>query len=81
MFPLLWQRKIMLPFLIIPFQRIQNYLQMFLITQKIRLARINKQRLQILLFNVAGVRFLDVEQIFIRNVLLVRPFSFAGIAV
>ena len=44
-------------------ERIQNNLKMFFISQEIRISNINKQRFNLVLTNVLGVRFLQRKQV------------------
>jgi hypothetical protein len=68
--------KIMLPIIKILIQCIDHGLEMFFIAQEIRIAGINKNGFDIVLFDIAGIRFLDIEQVFIRNGLLIERFRF-----
>ena len=54
----LWQRNIMLPILIFFIQRINDRLQMQIITQEIGIAGVNEERFDIVLLNVLRVSFL-----------------------
>lgn len=60
-------------------QRIYYYLQVFGISKKIGITCINEYSSDIVLFDIACVGFLQVEQVFIRNVLFIWSVSFANI--
>ena len=52
---------------------------MFFITQEISIAGVNKNGFDIVLFDVAGIGFLYMEEVFIPNSLFVGPVSFFNI--
>ena len=52
---------------------------MLLIVYKICIGNIYKQRFYVVLFYVAGVRFLDAEQVIVSNGLLIFPLSLFNI--
>ena len=66
----------MLPFSQIHFQRIGHYFQVFVVAKEICIVRINKNGFYIVLFNVVGIGFLYVEQVFIANRLFVTAVAF-----
>ena len=66
----------MLSALIIFLERIGNHLEMFFIAQKIGIARIDKQRFDIVLFDVVRISLLDIKEVFVLDLLLVRPVAF-----
>src|SRR5688572_13702154 len=69
----------MLPVFIVFSQRINNGLQVFFITYKISIARINKNCFYIMLFDIMGICFLYAEEILIRNILFKSSFSFFNV--
>ncbi len=69
----------MLSFSQIHFKRIGYHFQVFIVAKKICIAGINKNGFDIVLFDITGIGFLDIEQVFIRNGLLIRAVSFPDI--
>ena len=69
----------MLPFLVIFFQCIQHYLQMFFIAQEVGIGSIYEKGLDVVLPYVMRISLLNVEQVFIRNVLLIRAVALADV--
>ena len=66
----------MLAGLIFLIEGIKDHLQVFFIIEKISIARIYKQRLDMMLLDIIGIGLLDVEQVFIRYVLFITPVPF-----
>jgi len=69
----------MLPVFIIFSQRINNGLQVFFITYKISITRINKNCFYIMLFDIVSIGLLYIEKIFIGNILFKSSFSFFNV--
>src|SRR5450631_359762 len=69
----------MLAGLIIFFQGIEDDLEMFFSSQEIRIGRINKKRFDAVLLDIAGIGFLQVKQVIVRNGLLIGPVPFPDI--
>ena len=69
----------MLPALILFFQRICNYLEVFFIAQEIGIAGIYKQRFYVVLFYIIGIGLLYIEKLLILYSLLIRTISFFNI--
>ena len=69
----------MLPVFIVFFQCIEQYPEVFFISQEIGIRRINKQCFQVMLPDVMRIRFLQPEQVIIGNVQFVRAISFPDI--
>lgn len=63
----------MLPVVVFLIQRIEDDLQVLFIAQEIGIAGIYKQGFDIVLLDIVGIGFLDIEQIIIRDILLIRP--------
>jgi hypothetical protein len=75
----LWQRKIMLSRFIIFFKGFKNGLQMLFVSKKICIAGINKQRFNVVLFDVLCISFLQVQQVIIGNILFIAAVTLADI--
>ena len=69
----------MLPYFIVFVQRIDDHLQVLFVGQKIRIGRIHKNRFQVVLLDVVRVGFLDAEQVFVRDALLVGAAPLADV--
>ena len=66
----------MLPVLIVLPKRIDNYLQMFRVIQKIGIGYIDEQGFYIVLFDVLRVCFLESKQIARVDCLFIGPVTF-----
>ena len=75
----LGQCQKMLPFSIFLIQRLNNGLNMLLIIQKIGIGGIYDEGFDVVLPNVMCISFLDAKQVFIRDLLLVRPGPLADV--
>ncbi len=69
----------MLPLLVIHIQRSNNNLHVFFFSEKIGIGSIHKKGFQVVMLDVAGISFLDTEEVFIGNILLVRTVSFPDV--
>ena len=67
----------MLSLLILFVQRIYHHLQVLFIPEEVGIGGINKNCFQIMLPDIVRICFLDVEQVFIRDVLFIGTFPFA----
>src|ERR1700761_1697205 len=64
--PGLGQRKIMLAFVQILFQGVQDHLQMLFVAEKISAGDIDEYGLDIMLTDIMGISLLDIEKVFVR---------------
>ena len=69
----------MLPVIIIFFQCGDDHLQVFFIGKKIGIARIHKKGFDIMLFDIVRIGFLQIEQVFVGDLLLVSSLAFFNI--
>src|SRR6185369_8775758 len=70
----------MLTFIVFLIKRVINYLQMFFISQEISIAGIHKKCFQIMVLYIIGISFLDIEKIFIRDILFIGAVTFPDIS-
>jgi hypothetical protein len=61
------------------FQGIKDNPEMFFVSEEVRIARINKKCFNVMLPDIAGIGFLKVEQVIIRDGLFIRTVSFLDI--
>ena len=69
----------MLPLFNVVFKRIDYYLQVFFIIQEISIQSIHKNCFYIMLSDIACIGFLYIEQIFVRDILLIYTIAFFNI--
>ena len=69
----------MLSLFVVIFQCINNNFQMLFIAEKIGVRCINEKRFYIMVFDVMCVGLLNIEQVFIRDILFVGPIPFFNI--
>lgn len=81
LFHIKWLRqgKEVLPIVIILFQGINDGLKVFGVAKKISIACIHHNGFDIVLPDIVGVGLLDIEQVIIRDLLLIRAVSFSDI--
>ena len=69
----------MLSVIVIFFERIQDYLEVFFIIDEIGIAGIHEQGLDIVLLDIMRVGFLQIEQVIITDILFVGAVALADI--
>ena len=65
----------MLAIIVVFFQGIEYYLQMFFIAEEIGISGIDKKCFYIVLFDIMRIGFLDIEEVFIRDILFIGTVS------
>jgi hypothetical protein len=66
----------MLPIPIFFFKRLQDGIKVFGIAGEIGIAGVNKQRFHVVLFDLMGIGLLNIVEIIVLDILLVRPIPF-----
>ena len=69
----------MLPLIIIIFQCFNDHLKVLFISQEIGIGCIDKKRFYIMFFDIVSIGLLNIEKIFVRDILFIRPVTLLDI--